>query len=257
MRLSMISRLRDGFSNPLPLREARAVWRDVRVDVGLKPTAPRVLTRPSGNVKLGKGGQYGLCLLPHRLSGTNLCPHSTPGCRSVCLNTAGRGRMMYVQEGRLARSRLFVEQPSAFAAILEREIMNLPPESAVRLNVLSDILWEQIFPRIFTVRDDIQFYDYTKYPIGSRNSPANYHLTYSASERWTDSAIADAVNEGDNVTVVLNLRRSAAMPTIWNGLPVIDGDVNDARYLDPVGVVVGLRAKGEAVQSTTSFVRQP
>jgi hypothetical protein len=257
MRLSEIARLRDGFANPLPLREARAAWREVRVSVGLSPTAPRLLTRPGGNVKLGKGGQFGLCLLPHRLSGTNLCPYSTPGCRSVCLNTAGRGSMMYVQEGRLARSRFLVERPEAFAAVLEREILNLPPDSAVRLNVLSDLLWEQIFPRIFTVRDDIQFYDYTKYPISSRNTPMNYHLTYSASEHWTDAAIADAVAGGDNVTVVLNLRRSEVMPTIWNGLPVVDGDVNDARYDDPRGVVVGLRAKGAAVQSTTPFVRQP
>lgn len=257
MRLSTISTLRDAFTDPLPLRDARAAWRQVRVDVGLAPTNQPLLTHPKGNTKLAKGQQYGLSLLPHRLSGINVCAHSTPECRKLCLNLAGRGNMTYVQEGRLARTRFLFEQPAAFAAMLEREIANLPQDAAVRLNVYSDLLWEQFAPQIFTVRPDIQFYDYTKYPVGSRNPPTNYHLTYSASERWTDTAIADAVHGGDNVTVVLNLRRGDVMPTRWNGLPVIDGDTSDARYLDPQGVVVGLRAKGKAFRSDSPFVRQP
>jgi hypothetical protein len=32
----------------------------------------------------------------------------------------------------------------------------------------------------------------------------------------------------------------------YEGFPVIDGDVNDLRFLDPKGVVVGLKAKGDA-----------
>jgi hypothetical protein len=38
-------------------------------------------------------------------------------------------------------------------------------------------------------------------------------------------------------------------------LPVVDGDKNDARYEDPRGVVVGLRAKGKAFRSDSPFVR--
>jgi hypothetical protein len=44
--------------------------------------------------------------------------------------------------------------------------------------------------------------------------------------------------------------------TWWNH-PVIDGDDHDARFLDPKGVVVGLRAKGLACVDTTGFVIRP
>ena len=44
------------------------------------------------------------------------------------------------------------------------------------------------------------------------------------------------------------------MPTSWKGLPVLDGDEYDDRRRDPVGVVVGLRAKGRAI-GTVGFVR--
>lgn len=257
MKLHTLERLRDGFASPLPLREARKLWKQTRLEVGLKATAPRLLTHPSGNAKLAKGAQYGLCLLPHRLSGNNVCAYSTPECRKLCINLSGRGRMPYVQEGRSVRTKFLFKHPDAFAAILAGEIGRLPKGANLRLNMFSDLLWEQIAPQLFTLRPDIQFYDYSKYPAGSRVLPSNYHLTYSASERWTDGEIADAVKSGDNVTVVLNLRRSEVMPTFWKGLPVVDGDKNDARYDDPIGVVVGLRAKGKAVRSDSKFVRQP
>ena len=44
------------------------------------------------------------------------------------------------------------------------------------------------------------------------------------------------------------------LPTHWNGFPVINGDENDLRFLDPKGVVVGLKAKGKAKTDTTGFV---
>ena len=40
----------------------------------------------------------------------------------------------------------------------------------------------------------------------------------------------------------------------WGGLSVVDGDEYDDRRRDPVGVVVGLRAKGRAI-GTVGFVR--
>ena len=42
----------------------------------------------------------------------------------------------------------------------------------------------------------------------------------------------------------------------WNGYPVIDGDRHDARFLDPQGCVIGLRAKGTARKDTSGFVFQ-
>jgi len=37
-----------------------------------------------------------------------------------------------------------------------------------------------------------------------------------------------------------------AFPETWRGIPVINGDESDLRFTDPVGVIVGLRAKGDA-----------
>lgn len=254
MRLSSLT---DGLARRVPIAEARATWAQVRTDAGFRPTTPPILTRPAWNHKLAKGQQFGLSLLPARLAGVgNVCPYSTRACRSSCLNTAGRGTARFVQESRLARTVLLVEHPAAFATLVEAEIMRLPEGAAVRLNVFSDLPWEQIWPEVFTVRSDLQFYDYTKWPVGARVTPANYHLTYSASELWTDEQIADAVQGGTNVTVVLDVKPTARIPATWNGLPVIDGDRNDARYMDPDGVVVGLRAKGRARRDKTTFVRK-
>jgi hypothetical protein len=36
---------------------------------------------------------------------------------------------------------------------------------------------------------------------------------------------------------------------------VFDGDTTDLRFLDPVGVVVGVRAKGDAKKDDSGFVQ--
>lgn len=249
--------LAQGLARRTSIDEAKQAWADARVRSGLQATTPRLLTPPKGNVKLAKTNQWGLSLLPHRLAGVgNVCPYSTKGCRSVCLNTAGRGAARFVQEARSARTLLLVERPDAFATLLEKEIRDLPEGSALRLNVFSDLPWETIWPEIFEIRADMQFYDYTKWPIGVRDVPANYHLTYSASELWSDTDVADAVGDGNNVTVVLRLKRSEEIPAVWKGLTVVDGDKSDARYDDPDGVVVALRAKGAARKSNSKFIRK-
>ncbi len=48
--------------------------------------------------------------------------------------------------------------------------------------------------------------------------------------------------------------KGTAWQSFWKGLPVVDGDEYDDRRRDPVGVVVGLRAKGRAI-GTVGFVR--
>jgi hypothetical protein len=47
------------------------------------------------------------------------------------------------------------------------------------------------------------------------------------------------------------------LPSTWLGFPVIDGDRHDARFLDPAGVIVGLRAKGLARVDTSGFTIRP
>jgi hypothetical protein len=45
---------------------------------------------------------------------------------------------------------------------------------------------------------------------------------------------------------VFDTKKGADLPATWNGITVIDGDISDLRFLDPRGVIVGLRGKGEA-----------
>lgn len=52
-----------------------------------------------------------------------------------------------------------------------------------------------------------------------------------------------ALEHGINVAVVFPTRN---FPATWNGYPVVNGDANDLRFLDPKTVVVGLKAKGDA-----------
>jgi hypothetical protein len=81
---------------------------------------------------------------------------------------------------------------------------------------------------------------------------APVHYTYSldvGSARETHAL--DYLRAGGNVAVVFR----GGLPETWNGYPVIDGDVTDVRYLDPRGVVVGLKAKGKARTDTSGFVR--
>jgi hypothetical protein len=56
------------------------------------------------------------------------------------------------------------------------------------------------------------------------------------------------------MAVVFHVKKGQALPKAWQGKAVIDGDEHDARYDDPQGVIVGLRAKGQAIKDTTGFV---
>jgi hypothetical protein len=144
-------------------------------------------------------------------------------------------------------------------AQLVREVANHIKRAAkhnlipcVRLNGTSDIRWESVAVdgarNIFERYPTVQFYDYTKI-ANRRNLPANYHLTFSLAED-NDTAAEVALLNGFNVAVVFK-----AVPKAFMGRKVVDGDVNDLRFLDPAGVIVGLTAKAKAKKDTTGFVR--
>jgi len=96
---------------------------------------------------------------------------------------------------------------------------------------------------------EMVWYDYTKWPLEKRPSTPNYHLTFSRSEETTLEQIQYSLDGGRNVAVVFD-----RVPTEWEGWTVIDGDADDMRWLDPVGVIVGLKAKGAARKDITGFV---
>jgi len=217
----------------------------------------------TGNTKTVKGESRGfltfiLHLAPARLSGFNLCPKASAGCKAGCLNTAGRGRFDKTQAARIRKSIMFIRERKKFMALLESDIraaerkasrMGLIP--VVRLNGTSDIRWENT--GIMEKFPHIQFYDYTK--ISNRkNIPANYHLTFSRSEN-NDKAWQDAFfKNGMNVAVVFNTKKGKPLPKTYYGIKVVEGDDTDLRFLDSKRVIVGLRAKGNAKKDRSGFV---
>ena len=227
----------------------------------------------TGNPKLMKGEKKGylsfvLHLAPADLSGYNVCPMASDGCRAACLNTAGRGGIFKpgtttnaIQDARIRKTRWFFTDRADFMLQLVKDVrlgirqaekQNLIP--VFRLNGTSDIRWEtvelsdglQTFQNIMQMFPNVQFYDYTKLS-NRRDLPSNYHLTFSRSES-NDTAVASHLVNGGNVAVVFNVKKGAALPESWNGYTVIDGDDTDLRFLDPQNVVVGLRGKGKATK---------
>lgn len=248
---------------------ARKLWAEFRQEEGgFKAAATALLTPPGANFKMAKGEvlNYGLSLSPARLSGVaNLCPQSTQGCRDLCVNTAGNGLIPLVQQSRVLKTKFMLAYPLAFMTLLASEIDEARAEAktakkkmAVRLNVFSDIAWERAVPWLFDMFSDIQFYDYTKWRDRWDDLPANYHLTYSASERDKDSYLSEILTVGGNVTIVAD-KIDGKVPETWHGFPVIDGDLTDYRPSDDKGVVVFLKPKGKARSKTNAprgkFVR--
>jgi hypothetical protein len=200
---------------------------------------------------------------PSRLSGFNVCPMATLACIKACLNTAGRGGIFKkgettnkIQAARLRKTLFYFNETDKFMAQLAKEIGNIEKlarkhglKPAIRLNGTSDIRWENEkageFVNLMEMFPNVMFYDYTKIP-NRRNLPANYHLTFSLSE--SNDAVAQTVSQ--NVAVVFR-----KVPPTFMGRPVVDGDLSDLRFLDPKGVIVGLKAKGKAKQDSTGFVR--
>ena len=229
----------------------------------------------TGNPKIEKGLKKGflpfiLHLAPADLSGYETCPKRSAGCTAACLNTAGRGGMYKrgettnaIQQARIRKTRMFFENREEFLAELIKEIragikratkLGLVP--CFRFNGTSDIVWERVFVTdasgmkitLFEMFPDVQFYDYTA--IVKRNVAKfkNYHLTFSRKES-NAADTAEAIRRGMNVAVVFD-----NLPETWNGVPVFAGDETDLRFLDPTGVIVGLKAKGKAKKDTSGFV---
>jgi hypothetical protein len=233
----------------------------VKLADGSDYTVKQLLGSGDSNAKLAKSDKagkgyltYGLSLAPANTSGFNVCSKATPGCSAGCLFYAGQGRFDSVKTGRIAKTRLFFQDRATFKAMLFSELTKARTKAtkqgktlAVRLNVLSDLPWERVFPDLFSTFSDVQFYDYTK--VSGRTVPSNYHLTFSRSETNEAIALAEYRN-GKNVAVVFS---DKTLPETWNGIKVLNGDETDLRFLDERGIV-GLYAKGRAKQNTTGFV---
>ena len=88
-------------------------------------------------------------LAPADISGYNVCPKASEGCKTSCLFTAGRGAMNSVMQARIRKTKLFFENQKEFLNLLTNDL-NLFNQYCidnnftgyVRLNGTSDITWE-------------------------------------------------------------------------------------------------------------------
>lgn len=219
----------------------------------------------TANPKIQKGTKFGylsfiLHLAPSTLSGYNTCPKATPGCTAACLNTAGRGGMFKrgentnaIQKARIRKTQYFFNARQEFMHDLKHDIekairmakkLGLIP--VFRLNGTSDLSWEKYTidnKNIFELFPTIQFYDYTKV-LGRRVAHIlNYHLTFSKAD-GNDADVVKALSRGMSVVAVYD--------KIPEGTP--SADETDLRFLDPKGIMLGLKAKGRAKKDYSGFV---
>jgi uncharacterized protein (DUF3820 family) len=227
----------------------------------------------TANPKIQKGTKLGylsfiLHLAPADLSGHNTCPKATEGCKAACLNTAGRGGMFkkgentnMIQKARIRKTKYFYEDRAGFMLDLAYDIQKaiafakkqgLTP--VIRLNGTSDLSWEKYEVPVFCTKNifelfpTVQFYDYTKVLGRKVADIPNYHLTFSKAD-GNDGDVARAINAGMNVAAVFD-----QVPAEYKGREVIDADETDLRFLDPKGVIAGLKAKGRAKKDYSGFV---
>jgi len=221
----------------------------------------------TANPKIQKGTKQGylsfiLHLAPSDLSGKNTCPKATPGCIAACLNTAGRGGMFkrgentnVIQRARIRKTNYFFNDREAFMDDLVSDIMKAVNYArrkglipVFRLNGTSDLSWEKYPTRygadsIFEQFPTLQFYDYTKVLGRKVSHIPNYHLTFSKAD-GNDADVAEALMQGMSVVAVYD--------KIPEGVP--SADETDLRFLDPKGIMLGLKAKGKAKKDYTGFV---
>lgn len=140
-----------------------------------------------------------------------------------------------------------------------------------RLNVGTDIGFEAI-PEVAALfrAERIRAYAYTKRPAAVRGAMRargiadSTRIVYSWSERASAQLACEYLDCGGTVAVVFSGlgvgRARAALPTRWTiggtEYRCIDGDAQDDRTLDPRGVIVALRGKGDLATNSRAKIAQ-
>jgi len=222
----------------------------------------KLLSRDSNTklIKTAKGESEpvvlaGLSLMPT----VELCPSAMNAqCFNDCLKSSGLAQVYTsVNKARQAKTDFYNNDRDGFLTQLRRELTNLDKyakkhnkRAIVRLNVLSDIAWEnhnipQDFPNIY-------FYDYTKRAARLGKTPSNYDLmfSYSASPKYAKQ-VEIALKTDAPITVVFK----NGLPSEWMGREVVDGDISDLDNVKHSGKIIGLRVKGnDAKKSDSPFI---
>jgi hypothetical protein len=184
------------------------------------------------------------------------------GCMDDCLKLSGLGGVYpSINQARQARTDYWHSDRSGFLDQLHRELENFSRlcakqhvQGVVRLNVMSDINWEdhdvpQSFP-------ELQFYDYTKKArrFHGQRQPSNYQLMFSYSgAKHYQSQVQSFLKSYSDAPMAVVFRHKD-FPSTFMGRPVINGDDSDWVNVNNRGVVVGLVAKGPAKTNTNGFV---
>jgi hypothetical protein len=161
-----------------------------------------------------------------------------------------------IQKARIRKTEYFFNDRAGFMLDLAYDIQKaikfaerkgLTP--VFRLNGTSDLSWEKyevpVFctENIFELFPQVQFYDYTKVLGRKVKHIPNYHLTFSKAD-GNDADVAEALMQGMSVVAVYD--------QIPEGVP--SADETDLRFLDPKGIMLGLKAKGRAKKDYSGFV---
>jgi len=218
-------------------------------------------SNPKTNKSNKQSDKYLTFILHLRPVNTKICPfQNVAKCKSACLNTAGLGGVYpSIQKARQRKTDLFLNDRNEFMRQLFEDLTkidkyctNKGKVAAVRLNGTSDIQYELIKvngSNVFDTFPNITFYDYTKIPNRKISNIKNYSLTWSYSE--ANKKYSDYFNTvPNNIAVVFRDK----LPKTFNTKEVINGDLTDLRFLDPVNVIVGLKAKGKAKKDYSGFV---
>jgi hypothetical protein len=213
----------------------------------------------------GDGTKYTTSIV-YMIPNKTICPMSDANmasCREACLVGSGLAKVFpSINISRQKKTDLFQNDQKAFLEILDKDIKKFIRNckkdgtiACIRLNGTSDIRYERL---IDMESYDAVFYDYTKQPNRlDRKLPKNYHLTVSysqATERYKN-IVEDAVKKHKDINIAVVFRDEKKIPVSFLNKSVIDGNVDDLRFLDPKGSIVGLYARGaEAKRDKSGFV---
>lgn len=205
---------------------------------------PNYLYKPESSIKAlknarGSGFLNGICYCK---PGKELC-HDYDKCIETCFFNSGQLGMPVQKKALAERSHLFKTNKELFIKMLEKDICahirkanKLGLKASFRLNGTSDIDTQKL--GIIEKYKEVQFYDYSK-NFDRYSKHANYYLCYSFNgENWGECL--KKLRDGFNIAMVFD-----KIPETFKTFPVVDGDNSDLRFLDPSGVIIGLKPKGK------------
>lgn len=209
----------------------------------------------------------------------NWCVGSSWACRRACLIGVGNNYTQGSFKTKFAKCMALKQDPVAFCAALAmncaifgKKEKRAGRQAFVRLNMLSDIPWEVVFPDLFKIVPECLYYDYTKVDVSRRSIPKNYDLTFSYNG-MNEGAVRRALEGGHRIAVVFvsaDPRRTQprTVKTVANWrldyaeiaemfgtttrdpfganvgeVPLVDGDSSDFRAVDPAPSIVALSYK--------------